>query len=192
MTNCAMPCGRLLLGRPRHHRVDADVGCWSGSPASPDVLARAAGRRARRRRRLPRRRHQGGDATAARRADDTPAWRPQDFELPGLTVPAGTIVFPYITLVHRRPDLWEDPHRVPSRSGSSTHAVNAYAWIPFGGGAQTAAWAPRSPSSKLAWCSGRSCATPISRPTRAGPNASAGATYSSYPPGAAPSDSTAT
>ena len=57
----------------------------------------------------------------------------QDFELPGLTIPAGTIVFPYITLVHRRPDLWENPHEFrPERFLNA--AVNTYAWIPFGGG----------------------------------------------------------
>ena len=57
----------------------------------------------------------------------------QDFELPGLTVPAGTIVFPYITLVHRRPDLWDDPLEFrPERFLDAP--VNAFAWIPFGGG----------------------------------------------------------
>jgi cytochrome P450 family 135 len=56
-----------------------------------------------------------------------------DFELPGLTVPAGTIVFPYITLVHRRPDLWEDPLEFrPQRF--LVAPVNTYAWVPFGGG----------------------------------------------------------
>ena len=32
----------------------------------------------------------------------------EDFELPGLTIPAATLVVPFISLVHRRPDLWED------------------------------------------------------------------------------------
>ncbi len=57
----------------------------------------------------------------------------QDFELSGLTVPAGTIVFPHITLVHRRGDIWEDPLEfLPERFLSTP--VNAFAWIPFGGG----------------------------------------------------------
>jgi cytochrome P450 family 135 len=57
----------------------------------------------------------------------------QDFELPGLTVPAGTIVFPYITLVHRRGDIWEDPLEFrPERF--LDNPVNPFAWIPFGGG----------------------------------------------------------
>ena len=57
----------------------------------------------------------------------------QDFELPGLTIPAGTMVFAYITLVQRRPDLWEDPLAFrPERFLNSN--VSSYAWIPFGGG----------------------------------------------------------
>ena len=57
----------------------------------------------------------------------------QDFELPGLTIPVGTIVFPYITLVHRRPDLWENPLEFrPERFLGGP--VNNFAWIPFGGG----------------------------------------------------------
>jgi cytochrome P450 len=56
-----------------------------------------------------------------------------DFELPGLTVPAGTIVFPYITLVHRREDIWEDPLEFRPQRFLNT-PVDAHAWIPFGGG----------------------------------------------------------
>jgi hypothetical protein len=57
----------------------------------------------------------------------------QDFELPGLTLPAGTIVSPYITLVHRRGDIWEDPLEFRPERFLDTQ-VNAFAWIPFGGG----------------------------------------------------------
>ena len=57
----------------------------------------------------------------------------KDFELPGLTIPAGTMVVPYIALVHRRPDLWEDPLEFRPERFLNTN-VNAYAWIPFGGG----------------------------------------------------------
>ncbi len=56
----------------------------------------------------------------------------QDFELPGLTIPAGTMVVPYITLVHRRPDTWENP--LEFRPERFLNKVNTYAWIPFGGG----------------------------------------------------------
>jgi cytochrome P450 len=56
-----------------------------------------------------------------------------DFELPGLTVPAGTIVAPYITLVHRREDIWEDPLEFRPERFLNT-PVNPFAWIPFGGG----------------------------------------------------------
>jgi cytochrome P450 len=56
-----------------------------------------------------------------------------DFELPGLTIPAGTMVVPFITLVHRRPDLWENPLQfAPERFLNTT--TNTYSWIPFGGG----------------------------------------------------------
>ncbi len=56
-----------------------------------------------------------------------------NFELPGLTIPAGTMVVPFITLVHRRPDLWEDPREFrPERFLNSN--PNTYASIPFGGG----------------------------------------------------------
>ena len=48
--------------------------------------------------------------------------------------------------------------------------VNAFAWIPFGGGSRRCLGAPRSPSSRPVWSSARSCVTPISRPTRAGRN----------------------
>ena len=57
----------------------------------------------------------------------------RDFELPGLTVPAGTIVSPYITLVHRRGDIWEDPLEFRPERFLDT-PVDAFAWIPFGGG----------------------------------------------------------
>lgn len=56
----------------------------------------------------------------------------QDFELPGLTIPAGTMVIPYITLVHRRPDVWENP--LEFRPERFLNTVSTYAWIPFGGG----------------------------------------------------------
>ena len=57
----------------------------------------------------------------------------QDFEIPGLTIPAGTMVFPYITLVHRRADIWEAPLEFRPERFLNT-PVNTYAWIPFGGG----------------------------------------------------------
>jgi cytochrome P450 family 135 len=57
----------------------------------------------------------------------------KDFELPGLTIPAGTMVVPYITLVHRRPDLWEDPLEFRPERFLNTN-LSTYTWIPFGGG----------------------------------------------------------
>jgi cytochrome P450 len=33
----------------------------------------------------------------------------EPFDLPGLTIPSGMMVVPYIALVHRRPELYPDP-----------------------------------------------------------------------------------
>ena len=57
----------------------------------------------------------------------------EPFELPGLTIPAGTLVVPYITLVHRRPDLYPDPLAFRPERFLDTRA-GTYTWIPFGGG----------------------------------------------------------
>jgi cytochrome P450 len=57
----------------------------------------------------------------------------EDFELPGLTIPKGTMVVPYITLVNRRPDLYDDPHAFRPDRFLDTR-VSTYSWIPFGGG----------------------------------------------------------
>ena len=43
------------------------------------------------------------------------------------------MVSPYITLVNRRPDLYDDPHAFrPERFLDAT--VPTYSWISFGGG----------------------------------------------------------
>ena len=57
----------------------------------------------------------------------------EPFELPGLTIPAGTLVVPHITLVHRRPDLYPDPLAFRPERFLDTRA-GTYTWIPFGGG----------------------------------------------------------
>jgi cytochrome P450 family 135 len=57
----------------------------------------------------------------------------EPFELPGLTIPAGTMVMPYITLVHRRPDLYPDPLTFRPERFLGTRA-GTFTWIPFGGG----------------------------------------------------------
>jgi cytochrome P450 len=57
----------------------------------------------------------------------------RDTEIAGYTVPAGTIVLSVIALVHRRPDLWPDPHAFrPERFLEGQ--PEPYSWIPFGGG----------------------------------------------------------
>ena len=57
----------------------------------------------------------------------------EPFELPGLTIPSGTMVVPYITLVHRRPELYPDPLTFQPERFLNTRA-GTYTWIPFGGG----------------------------------------------------------
>ncbi|MGA8747015.1 MAG: cytochrome P450 [Solirubrobacterales bacterium] len=57
----------------------------------------------------------------------------EQFELPGLTIPSGTMIAPYITLVHRRPELYPDPLSFRPERFLNTRA-GTYSWIPFGGG----------------------------------------------------------
>lgn len=59
----------------------------------------------------------------------------EPFELPGLTVPAGTMIVPYIMLVHRRADLYPDPLAFRPERFLGTRA-GTFTWIPFGGGAR--------------------------------------------------------
>ena len=57
----------------------------------------------------------------------------QPLELEGLTIPEGTIVAPFITLVHRRPDVYPDPLEFRPERFLGTRP-GTYSWIPFGGG----------------------------------------------------------
>jgi len=59
----------------------------------------------------------------------------EPFELPGLTIPAGTLVVPYIMVVHRRADLYPDPLAFRPERFLGTRA-GTFTWIPFGGGAR--------------------------------------------------------
>jgi cytochrome P450 len=59
----------------------------------------------------------------------------EPFELDGLTIPAGTMVVPHITLLHRRPDIYPDPLTFRPERFLDTRA-GTYTWIPFGGGAR--------------------------------------------------------
>jgi cytochrome P450 len=57
----------------------------------------------------------------------------QPFDLGGWSVPEGVMIAPCIYLVHRRPDLYEDPYAFrPERF--LEHAPETYSWLPFGGG----------------------------------------------------------
>jgi cytochrome P450 len=57
----------------------------------------------------------------------------QPLHLDRLTVPPETFVVPYITLVHRRPDIYPDPHAFRPERFLGKRA-GSYSWIPFGGG----------------------------------------------------------
>ncbi len=57
----------------------------------------------------------------------------EPFELPGLTIPADTMVMPYIALVHRRADIYPDPLTFRPERFLDTRA-GVFTWIPFGGG----------------------------------------------------------
>jgi len=57
----------------------------------------------------------------------------QPLVLDGLTIPAETLVVPYFSLVHRRPDIYPEPLEFrPERF----HHIKpgTFSWIPFGGG----------------------------------------------------------
>ncbi len=57
----------------------------------------------------------------------------EPLELDGLTIPEGTIVAPFITLVHRRPDIYPEPLEFRPERFLGTRP-GTYSWIPFGGG----------------------------------------------------------
>jgi hypothetical protein len=57
----------------------------------------------------------------------------QDFDLNGMTVPAGTVIAADIERMHHRPDIYPDPRRFrPERF--LEQRPGTYTWIPFGGG----------------------------------------------------------
>jgi cytochrome P450 len=57
----------------------------------------------------------------------------EPFEVGGYTLPAGVTVAPCIYLMHRRPDIYPDPHAFrPERF--LEQPAGTYTWIPFGGG----------------------------------------------------------
>jgi cytochrome P450 len=57
----------------------------------------------------------------------------EPFDLNGLTIPAGTMVTPFISLVHRRPEIYPDPMKFRPERFVGTRP-GTYSWIPFGGG----------------------------------------------------------
>ncbi|HKG38147.1 MAG TPA: cytochrome P450 [Conexibacter sp.] len=66
--------------------------------------------------------------------DAGPRTLARDMELAGVDVPAGTVIYPTVHLIHRRPDLYDAPAEfVPERFLGGR--PSALAWVPFGGGA---------------------------------------------------------
>lgn len=65
----------------------------------------------------------------------------EPMEIGGHSLPAGVSIAPSIHLVHRRPDIYPNPHEfVPERfledggGAIGGRAINTYTWLPFGGG----------------------------------------------------------
>jgi cytochrome P450 family 135 len=54
-------------------------------------------------------------------------------KLEGLTVEPETIIVPHVTLVHRRPEIYPNPHAFRPERFLGTRP-GTYSWIPFGGG----------------------------------------------------------
>jgi cytochrome P450 len=57
-----------------------------------------------------------------------------DTEIKGHLLPAGSYVVPAVAIVHRRPDVYPEPHRFRPERFLDDAAVEPYTWIPFGGG----------------------------------------------------------
>lgn len=58
-----------------------------------------------------------------------------DDEIDGFAIPAGTIVAPVVHVIHRHPDVWEQPERFdPGRFTAPRAGRHPLAWMPFGTG----------------------------------------------------------
>jgi cytochrome P450 len=57
----------------------------------------------------------------------------EPLEVHGYELPSGTTIAPCIYLVHRRPDVYPNPHAFEPERFLESPADN-YTWIPFGGG----------------------------------------------------------
>ena len=55
-------------------------------------------------------------------------------EFGGWELPAGVHIAPSIYLLHRRPDLYPEPARLPAGALPRRRPAGTYEWIPFGGG----------------------------------------------------------
>jgi cytochrome P450 family 135 len=60
--------------------------------------------------------------------------RGQPFSLGGYQIPVGMEINPSIRIIHRRADLYPEPHRFRPERFLGPDAPDTYTWIPFGGG----------------------------------------------------------
>ena len=60
--------------------------------------------------------------------------RERPFQLGGYEVPVGVEINPSIRTIHRRADLFAEPHRFLPERFESENPPDTYTWIPFGGG----------------------------------------------------------
>ncbi len=58
----------------------------------------------------------------------------EPMEVLGHTVPAGATLGMSVTLMHRRPDLYPEPHAFRPERWLDGRKADTYGWIPFGGG----------------------------------------------------------
>jgi cytochrome P450 len=60
--------------------------------------------------------------------------RGEDFRLNGYAIPDGVEINPSIRMIHRRADLYPDPHAFRPERFLGPDAPDTYTWLPFGGG----------------------------------------------------------
>ena len=58
----------------------------------------------------------------------------EPFRLNGYTIPPGVEINPSIRTIHRRADLYPQPHEFRPERFIGTDAPDTYTWVPFGGG----------------------------------------------------------
>jgi cytochrome P450 len=60
--------------------------------------------------------------------------RERPFALNGYEIPVGVEINPSIRTIHRRPDVYPEPHRFAPERFLGDDPPDTYSWVPFGGG----------------------------------------------------------